>query len=73
MFTAIVLVCASTIQSPETCYTYTNEIIYETKKECMSSIEYAFKHSIFEFYDDTLNEKHKQVNYYCVNWSAKDV
>ena len=73
MFTAIVLVCAGEIKTPETCYTYTNETIYYTNEECVYSIGEALKQNAFEYYDPSTNEIHRVVDVYCVNWGAERV
>lgn len=71
MFTAIVLVCASNMKTPDNCYVYTNEILFETHKICEKNIVESVSAGVFNYYDEMTREKHLVKDYFCVNWKAE--
>lgn len=75
MFTAVVLVCLSgqTINSPETCFTYTNEAISETLDECNYAVYQGINLGIFSVSDPERGEYWEPVDWYCINWEAERV
>ena len=70
MFTALILVCANGIASPETCYFMTNPTFYESYKSCMIDSYQAVTDNdeLIELYDEEIQATWKVTKVKCVNW-----
>ena len=72
MFTAIVLICAGGIESPDTCYTQVNEMLFNSYKECKTNINDTVLTypELFEWYDATTGVQFKITDWRCIDWSS---
>ena len=72
MFTAIVLICASGIETPDTCYTQVNDNLFSSYRECQTNIRDSVMTypELFEWYDEMSEIQFKVTDWHCIDWSA---
>ena len=74
MFTAVVLVClAGELKEPSNCFTYTNELITESREECAYSVMRGIELKLFEWEEPDSGERWEPVDWFCINWNGKRV
>lgn len=71
MFTAIILVCANGIKTPDTCAYQAYQKFVQTREECVYVISEAI--SFFEYRDEEYDIDWKVVDSRCIDWSEKRV
>ena len=75
MFTALILICANGIKTPETCFFMTNENIFPSREMCEQTIAYGItvNPDLFRHYDEETKSLWKPEDYMCVNWNSERV
>lgn len=72
MFTAMILICASGMKDPETCFTQVHENYFASHRECRNVIYESVTTypQLFEFFDESTNTQWKVADWRCVDWKA---
>jgi len=73
MFTAIVLVCLSGEDIVrDNCFTYTNEVLWNTEDQCKTAVMAGIKENVFTF-EYTANRSWGPASFNCVPWKVKSI
>jgi hypothetical protein len=70
MFSAMILICAGSIHTPDTCFMQVYDDLFNTYDECRSVIVNSVRDNpdLFSFFDEELNMMWKPVDWECLNW-----
>lgn len=72
MYSAIVLVCAGSMISLDTCVATVSPVFFETLNECNQTIDALITLNLFEVVDEN-GKNYNAVAHRCIGWTDKQI